>query len=41
VERADLRDRAVADRLARPEGDWRPFDRSGWRAVVFPKPVSA
>ncbi len=32
---------AVADRLARPEGDWRPFDRSGWRAVVFPKPVSA
>ncbi len=22
---------AVADRLAQPEGGWRPFDRNGWR----------
>ena len=29
---------AVADRLAQPEGQWRPFERSGWRAAVFPKP---
>jgi pimeloyl-ACP methyl ester carboxylesterase len=29
---------AVADRLAQPEGQWRPFDRSGWRSVVFPDP---
>lgn len=26
---------AVADRLAQPEGRWRPFDRSGWREHVF------
>ncbi|GAB5459462.1 MAG: alpha/beta hydrolase [Henriciella sp.] len=26
---------AVADRLAQPEGEWAPFDRSGWRAAVF------
>lgn len=26
---------AVADRLAQPEGDWTPFDRSGWREYVF------
>ena len=30
---------AVADRLAQPEGQWRPFDRGGWRAALFPKPV--
>ena len=29
---------AVADRLAQPEGQWKPFDRSGWRALVFPDP---
>src|ERR1700741_4513830 len=29
---------AVADRLAQPEGDWRPFDRNGWRALVYPDP---
>jgi pimeloyl-ACP methyl ester carboxylesterase len=29
---------AVADRLAQPEGRWRPFDRSGWRSVVYPDP---
>lgn len=26
---------AVADRLAQPDGEWRPFDRSGWRGRVF------
>jgi alpha/beta hydrolase fold len=29
---------AVADRLAQPEGTWAPFDRSGWRSVVYPNP---
>lgn len=29
---------ALADRLAQPEGDWQPFDRSGWRALVYPDP---
>src|SRR4051794_30791993 len=29
---------AVADRLAQPEGEWAPFDRSGWRALVYPDP---
>ena len=29
---------AVADRLAQPEGEWAPFDRSGWRALVYPNP---
>ncbi|HKS18358.1 MAG TPA: alpha/beta hydrolase [Bradyrhizobium sp.] len=29
---------AVADRLAQPEGQWRPFDRSGWRSAVYPDP---
>lgn len=27
---------AVADRLAQPEGQWKKFDRSGWKSVVFP-----
>lgn len=28
---------AIADRLAQPEGDWRPFDRRGLlRAIVYP-----
>ena len=27
---------AVADRLARPEGQWSPFHRKGWRAAVYP-----
>lgn len=26
---------AIADRLAQPEGEWKPFDRSGWRSIVF------
>ena len=29
---------AVADRLAQKEGEWKPFDRSGWRSLVFPDP---
>jgi hypothetical protein len=29
----------VADRLAQPEGEWRPFDRSGWRSIIFPDPA--
>lgn len=29
---------AVADRLAQPEDDWVPFDRSGWREYVFKDP---
>ena len=32
---------AVADRLAQAEGSWEPFDRSGLRALVFPKPAPA
>lgn len=27
---------AIADRLAQPEGQWKQFDRSGWRAMVYP-----
>jgi palmitoyl protein thioesterase len=30
---------AVAERLAQPEGKWKPFDRSGWRAMVYPDPT--
>lgn len=29
---------AVADRLAQAEGEWKPFDRSGWRSLIFPDP---
>jgi pimeloyl-ACP methyl ester carboxylesterase len=29
---------AVAERLAQPEGEWAPFDRSGWRSMVYPNP---
>ncbi len=33
---------AIADRLAQPEDAWQPFDRSGWRGLVFgsAEPVS-
>ena len=24
--------------LAQPEGKWAPFDRSGWRSLVYPDP---
>jgi pimeloyl-ACP methyl ester carboxylesterase len=30
---------ALADRLAQPEGAWRPFDRSGLRATLYPDPL--
>jgi pimeloyl-ACP methyl ester carboxylesterase len=29
---------AIADRLAQPEGDWRPFDRSGIKGLVYRDP---
>jgi hypothetical protein len=29
----------LADRLAQPEGDWRPFDKSGWRRHIFDKEI--
>src|SRR5437588_2646353 len=29
---------AVADRLAQAEGEAAPFDRSGWRSLVYPNP---
>ena len=30
---------AIADRLAQPESAWKPFDRSGWRSLIFPDPA--
>lgn len=30
---------ALADRLAQPDGKWKPFHRDGWRAWVFPDPL--
>ena len=32
---------ALADRLAQPEGAWRPFDRSGARRLLYPDPERA
>ena len=29
---------AIADRLSQAEGDWRPFDRSGFRSYLYPDP---
>jgi pimeloyl-ACP methyl ester carboxylesterase len=29
---------AIADRLSQPEGAWQPFNRDGWRAMIFPAP---
>ena len=29
---------AVADRLAQPEGAWKPFHRGGWRALIYGDP---
>jgi len=26
---------AIADRLAQPVDDWKPFDRSGWRSALY------
>jgi len=31
----------VADRLAQPAGEWKPFERRGWRAAVFPTPPTS
>ena len=32
---------AIADRLAQREGDWKPFDRSGWRGLFYGDPGGA
>jgi len=32
---------AIADRLAQPEGQWRPFDRSGLRQFIYRDPAAA
>jgi hypothetical protein len=29
---------AVADRLAQPEGQWRKFEATGWKRLVYPDP---
>ena len=29
---------AVSERLAQAEGQWKPFERTGWRQFVFPDP---
>ena len=29
---------AIADRLAQPEGAWRPFERSGLKGLIYPDP---
>ena len=29
---------ALADRLAQPEGRWKPFERTGLRSFIFPNP---
>jgi pimeloyl-ACP methyl ester carboxylesterase len=29
---------AIADRLAQPEGQWKPFNRGGWRSLIYPDP---
>ena len=30
---------AVADRLAQPEGGWKPFERQAWGSLVYPDPA--
>ena len=32
---------AIADRLAQPDGDWKPFDRSGLKALIYKDPAAA
>ena len=32
---------AIADRLAQPEGEWRPFHRAGWRQWLYRDPYRA
>ena len=29
---------AIADRLAQPEGEWKPFERSGLRKFIYRDP---
>lgn len=29
---------AIGDRLAQPEGEWRKFQREGWRSIAYPNP---
>ncbi len=29
---------AILDRLAQPEGEWQPFERSGVKRVLYPRP---
>lgn len=29
---------AIADRLSQPQGDWKPFERTALRALVYPQP---
>jgi len=29
----------VADRLAQAEGNWKPFERKGWRGFIYPDPA--
>lgn len=29
---------AICDRLAQKDGEWKPFDRGGWRSLFFPDP---
>lgn len=31
----------IADRLAQPEGNWRPFQRRGCRGLLYPEPAQA
>jgi len=30
---------AIADRLAQPQHAWRPFDRTGWRSLIYRDPA--
>ena len=32
---------AIADRLAQPEGGWKPFHREGWRQWLYRDPYRA
>ena len=29
---------AIADRLSQPEGEWKPFDLSGWKSLFHTRP---
>jgi pimeloyl-ACP methyl ester carboxylesterase len=31
----------IADRLSQPQGNWKKFDRSGWRTLIYPDAVYA